>query len=150
MPVSRSSAVSSPRNPHRRSFLRAAAAAGATLVSGGAPWVRGQSAGAVLGHGAFRYRVVPGWGVLGPATPVKDCHGIVRDREGHLLLLTNHTANNVIVYDRAGRLVHKWGTRFPGAHGLSIVTEGAREVLFITDLNTARVVKSTLDGTMLE
>lgn len=134
----------------RRSFLRAAAAAGATLASGGAPWVRAQSADAMLGQGKFRYRLVPGWGQLGPSTPVKDCHGIVRDREGHLILLTNHTANNVIVYDRTGRLVHKWGTRFPGAHGLSIVTEGAREVLFITDLNTARVVKTTLDGTVLE
>ncbi|MEY4088103.1 MAG: hypothetical protein RJB55_374, partial [Verrucomicrobiota bacterium] len=101
----------------RRSFLRAAAAAGATLASGGAPWVRAQSADAVLGQGKFRYRLVPGWGQLGPSTPVKDCHGIVRDREGHLILLTNHTSNNVIVFDRTGRLVHKWGTRFPGAHG---------------------------------
>jgi peptidylamidoglycolate lyase len=144
------SPASSPLPWRRRSFLGAAAAAGAAFATGGAPWVRAQSTSAVLGQGKFRYRVVPGWGELGPSTPVKDCHGIVRDREGHVILLTNHTANNVIVYDRAGRLVHKWGTRFPGAHGLSIVTEGAREVLFITDLNTARVVTTTLDGTVLE
>ena len=112
--------------------------------------LRAQPAGRILGQGRFRYRVVPGWGVLGADTPVKDCHGIVRDREGHLILLTNHTANNVIVYDRAGRLVHKWGREFPGAHGLSIVTEGGREVLFITDLATHRVAKATLDGKILE
>lgn len=106
-------------------------------------------AGAVWGQGAFRYRVVPGWGVLDAKTPVKNCHGMVRDAEGHLILLTDHLANNVIVYDKRGRLVSKWGTTFPGAHGLSIVREGAREVLFITDLVTHKVAKTTLDGELL-
>jgi hypothetical protein len=129
----------------RRQFLGVTAGAVAAFSI-----ARGQSASPVLGQGAFRYRVVPGWGMLGTDTPVKDCHGIVCDREGHVILLTNHTANNVIVYDRAGRLVHKWGTAFPGAHGLSIVTEGGREVLFITDLVTHRVAKTTLDGTTLD
>lgn len=104
----------------------------------------------VLGHGQHRYRVVPGWGVLDEKTPVKNCHGMVRDAEGHLLLLTDHVANNVIVYDKRGRLVSKWGTQFPGAHGLSIVREGGREVLYITDLQTHKVAKTTLDGKTLE
>ena len=110
----------------------------------------GQGLEGTLGHGPFRYRVVPGWGVLGSGTPVKNCHGIVCDREGHVIVLTDHTANNVIVYDRSGRLVHKWGSGFPGAHGLSMVTEGSREVLYITDLQTHRVVKTTLDGVVLQ
>ncbi|HYO83004.1 MAG TPA: hypothetical protein VES20_16470, partial [Bryobacteraceae bacterium] len=104
----------------------------------------------VVGQGQHRYRVVPGWGVLDERTPVKNCHGIVRDAEGHLILLTDHTANNVIVYDNGGRLISKWGTTFPGAHGLSIVREGSREVLFITDLQTHKVVKTTLDGKVLQ
>lgn len=104
----------------------------------------------VLGQGDHRYRVVPGWGVLDEKTPVKNCHGLVRDAEGHIVLLTDHVANNVIVYDKRGRLVSKWGTSFPGAHGLSIVREGRREVLFLTDLQTHKVVKTTLDGQMLE
>ncbi|MEY2880014.1 MAG: hypothetical protein RLZZ15_2394 [Verrucomicrobiota bacterium] len=133
---------------NRRRFL--ASTATALAAARALPRVRAASAAPVLGHGKFRYRVVPGWGVLGADTPVKDCHGLALDREGHVILLTNHTANNVIVYDRAGRLVHKWGTRFPGAHGLSLVREGAREVLFITDLATHRVAKTTLDGTLLD
>ncbi|PHX73540.1 MAG: hypothetical protein CK548_00305 [Opitutia bacterium] len=56
----------------------------------------------------------------------------------------------MIVYDRLGELVHKRGTRFPGAHSLSLVTEGTREVLFITDLPTHRVEKTTLDRTPLD
>jgi hypothetical protein len=123
----------------RRTCLSALAAA---------PWVRAQTQ--ILGHGQHRYRVVPQWGVLDEKTPVKNCHGMVRDAEGHLILLTDHTANNVIVYDRKGRLISKWGASFPGAHGLSIVREGRREVLFLTDLQTHKVTKTTLDGKLLE
>lgn len=135
----------------RRRFLHSAGIATLLAASQAPAQI---AARPVLGHGKFRYRVVPDWGVLGAGTPVKDCHGLVRDREGHVLLLTNHVANNVIVYDKAGRLVHKWGTQFPGAHGFSLVTElgggGGREVLFITDLATHRVVKTTLDGRVLD
>jgi peptidylamidoglycolate lyase len=104
----------------------------------------------ILGQGSHRYQVVTGWGVLDDKTPVKNCHGIVQDREGHIILLTDHVANNVIVYDKAGKLISKWGTQFPGAHGLSIVTEGARQVLFITDLQKHCIVKCTLDGQELQ
>lgn len=134
-----------PVRSSRRRFLQGATAG----VVAGFPFVRAQER-AVLGQGEFRYRVVPGWGVLGEQTPVKNCHGLVRDREGHIILLTTHTANNVIIYDQQGRLVNKWGTQFPGAHGLSIVSEGAREVLYITCLQSHRVVKATLDGEILQ
>jgi hypothetical protein len=132
----------------RRRFLRTAT----TLTAAGAATrAAAKWPAPILGHGRFRYQVVPNWGVLGGRAPVKDCHGLVRDRAGHIILLTNHTANNVIIYDTRGRLVHKWGTQFPGAHGLSIVTErSGQEVLYITDLNTHRVVKTTLDGRMID
>lgn len=124
-----------------------AMAAGGT----GGPCLRARAAGSsLLGQGEFQYRVVPNWGILGEATPVQNCHGIVTDGEGHIILLTTDTTNNVIIYDRAGRLVHKWGADFPGAHGLSIVQEGDREVLYITDLQRHLVVKSTLDGEILQ
>lgn len=140
-----------PRTPiTRRTFMTTALVGTLGLAARNPSRAQAVSASPILGQGRFRYRVVPGWGELGPGTPVKDCHGLARDREGHLILLTNHPANNVIVYDKAGRLVHKWGTQFPGAHGLSLVAEGNREVLFITDLATHRVVKTTLDGTVLQ
>jgi len=123
----------------RRACLSALAAAGYAAAEN-----------RILGQGSHRYRVVPGWGVLDERTPVKNCHGMVRDAQGHLILLTDHTANNVIVYDKRGRLVAKWGTSFPGAHGLSIVTEGGHEVLYITDLETHKVAKTTLDGKLLD
>lgn len=129
----------------RRHLLQTGALAGLGTLSANSP--RKQP---LLGQGEFRYRVVPEWGVLDAKTPVNDCPGIVADAEGHIILLTNDTTNNVIVYDKDGRLVHKWGTEFPGAHGLSIIREDNREVLFITDLNRHLVCKTTLDGTILD
>ena len=126
----------------RRRFIGAAGAgllAPSLLRAGDAP----------LGHGNFRYRVVPNWGVLDAKTPVNNCHGMVCDKEGHLILLTDHTQNNFIVYSPEGKLLHKWGTAFPGAHGLSLVTEDGKEILYFTDLNRHRVFKSTTSGELL-
>ena len=130
----------------RRRFLQtaaAAAAAGSFLPAFG-------TESPILGQGDFRYRVVAGWGVLGAKTPVANCHGIVIDGEGHIILLTDHIQNNVIVYDKRAKLVHKWGTIFPGAHGLSIMAEGGKQVLYITDLKTHKVYKTSLDGKVLD
>lgn len=56
----------------------------------------------------------------------------------------------MIVYDPAGRLVHKWGTTFQGAHGLSLVVEGGLEILYLTDLKRSRVFKTTTSGELLD
>src|SRR4051812_37024646 len=128
----------------RRRFLKT------TLVVGASAAIPVRAEGSeILGQKEFRYRAVPKWGVLGPETPVNNCHGLVRDKQGHIILLTDHIKNNVIVYDKQGRLLHKWGTKFPGAHGLSIVQEGAREVLYITDLQLHKFFKATLEGEIL-
>jgi hypothetical protein len=102
-----------------------------------------------LGQGGFKYRLVPGWGVLDAKTPVKNCSAMVTDSQGRIFLLTDHLSNNIVIYDKDGRLLEKWGNRFPGAHGLEIVGEGDREVLFITDISINRVFKTTLDGEVL-
>jgi peptidylamidoglycolate lyase len=105
---------------------------------------------AVLGHGSHRYRVVPGWGVQNAAvTPVKDCHEMVQDKKGRLLLLTNETKNNVIIYNKDGKVLGTWGHDFPGAHGLTLWNAGGEEFLFITDHDRHEVYKTTLDGRIL-
>ena len=128
----------------RRTFLGLASGAIAVPVFG-----KSDSASLILGQGDFRYRVVPSWGQLGDETPVENCHGIVCDREGHIILLTDQIKNNVIIYDAAGKLVHKWGTTFPGAHGLSLVMENGREVLYITDLKRHKIFKTSTSGEIL-
>ncbi|WP_278472810.1 hypothetical protein [Gimesia maris] len=133
---------------HRRDFLYQSLLTGACAL-GAARVTAEEQPLPVLGQGAFQYRPVAGWGILDEKTPVKNCSAMVVDAQGRIYLLTDHCANNVIIYDKDGKLLKKWGTQFPGAHGLEIVKEDDREVLFITDLNLHRVFKTTLDGEIL-
>ena len=132
----------------RRTFLRNGTLAAASFCA----W-QGRLLGAddpeILGQGTHRYRAVPNWGVLGNNTPVNDCHAMVQDKRGRLLLLTNESRNNVIIYDRAGKLLGSWGHDFPGAHGLTLVNENGEEFLFITDYARHQVFKTTIDGRVL-
>lgn len=135
---------------NRRNFLRVAGlAAGSSLLK---PPVFGKSimpkAGEVIvGHGSHRFRVVPGWGVLDAGkNPVNDCHEMVEDAKGRLILLTNETKNNVLIYDKSGKLLEAWGTSYPGAHGLTLANEGGEQFLFIADNARRQVVKTDLKG----
>lgn len=101
----------------------------------------------VLGHGSHRYKVIEGWGNLDPSkNPVNDCHEMVEDAKGRLILLTNETKNNVIIYDKSGKLLETWGTTYPGAHGLTISDEGGEEFLYISDNTRSQVIKTDLKG----
>jgi peptidylamidoglycolate lyase len=133
----------------RRSLLKNALLAGAWYGAVGRSFAQASSP-EILGQGDFKYRVVPGWGVLDEKTPVNDCHGLARTADGHIILLTNHVTNNVLFYGDAGKLVNKWtGPKFPGAHGLSLVRTPKSESLFITDLNLHTVTQRSLAGQAL-
>ncbi|GAB4028564.1 NHL repeat-containing protein [Spirosoma koreense] len=100
-----------------------------------------------IGHNNFRYRVVPGWGVLDPATnPVNDCHEMVLDAKGRVILLTNETKNNILIYDKSGKLLENWGHTYPGGHGLTLGGEGSDQFLLITDTDRHQVIKTDLKG----
>jgi hypothetical protein len=106
---------------------------------------------AIIGHGSHQYKIDLNWGALNPNFyPVNDCHEMVQDKKGLLYLLTNHTANNVLVYNTSGSLVNSWGNEYPGAHGLSIHDENGTEYLYISDNNRHEVIKTTLDGKVVQ
>ena len=109
-----------------------------------------QNKGPVYGHNGMTYRMDKKWGELNPAKhPVNDCHEMVQDSKGRILLLTNETKNNVLVYNKSGRLLDSWGHEFPGAHGLTIHHAGGEDYLFITDTEKHQVFKTTHDGKIL-
>ena len=89
----------------------------------------------LLGQGAFRYRVLRGWGHLDRSqVPVENCHAITENRAGQIVLLTDDTRNNIVVYTKAGAFVSKREDRFPKAHALEFRDEGSGdELLWITD-----------------
>jgi hypothetical protein len=139
-----------PTDPSRRGFIKkagTAALAGITLPNIIIQKSYGMKENKVLGHGSHRYKVIEGWGVLDAGkNPVNDCHEMVEDAKGRLIMLTNETKNNVLIYDKSGKLVEAWGHSCPGGHGLTLSTEGEEQFLFITDTNRNQVVKTDLKG----
>ena len=107
--------------------------------------------GPVYGHNKMRYRMDAKWGELNPSVnPVKDCHEMVQDSKGRILLLTNETKNNVLVYNKSGKLLDSWGHDFPGAHGLTLHRANGEDFLFITDTVKHEVYKTTITGQVLQ
>ena len=57
----------------------------------------------VLGHGDFKYRVHANWGDQDPRTfPIKNCHEMIMDKQGRLIMVGDHTQNNILIFDRSG------------------------------------------------
>jgi len=104
----------------------------------------------ILGHNNKRYRINTRWSQADVSRfPVNDCHEMVQDQKGRILLLTNETKNNVLIYDKNGKFLDAWGTEYPGAHGLTLFNENGTDVLFICDNNRHQVIKTTIDGRVL-
>ncbi|TSE07307.1 6-bladed beta-propeller [Aquimarina algiphila] len=101
----------------------------------------------IIGHNSHRYKVDLNWGNLNAEkVPVKDCHEIIQDSKGRIVMLTNHIKNNIIVYDKSGKLLETWGTTYPGGHGLTLSVENGEDFLFITDYERHQIIKTTIDG----
>ncbi|HVT84039.1 MAG TPA: 6-bladed beta-propeller [Chitinophagaceae bacterium] len=104
----------------------------------------------ILGQNNKRYRLNKEWSQVDAAKyPVKDCHEMVQDSKGRIILLTNEVKNNVIIYDKKGQLIDTWGHEYPGAHGLTLFNENGQEVLFICDNNRHQMIKTDLNGKVL-
>ncbi len=133
----------------RREFVKASVAVttGAIIIP---PFYVGKSKPKLgketVGHGDFKYRVHKEWGDLDPAKkPVTNCHEMVQDSRGRLIMVGDHTSNNVLIYDKSGKLLDSWGIRYEGGHGLTLWDAGGEEFLFISDFMSG-VIKTTLDG----
>lgn len=116
----------------------------------------------ILGHGDYQYKIVDNWGQMSAIrNPILNCHEMVMDSQGRLIMIGDHPRNNILIFDKSGKLLDYWGTAYPGGHGLSLSKEGGEDFLFLTDsgwfLNKAgkwirhngRVSKTTLDGRVL-
>lgn len=141
------------RKNQRRNFIKKSTlcAVAGTALPGMAFSTLSNHRNDLVGHGDFKYRVDKEWGVQDPSKiPVNDCHEMVLDSKGRILMTTTgENNNNVLIYDRSGKVLDSWGRDFPGAHGLTITGEGSEQFLFITDPITHRVFKTTLDGRVL-
>lgn len=132
----------------RRTFIRNLAATTAAFHI--ASDIMGREKGPVYGHNGMRYTMDTKWSKADPLkTPVNDCHEMVQDAKGRIYLLTNETKNNILVFNKSGKLLDTWGHDFPGGHGLTLADENGEQFLFITDTSKHQVYKATLDGRIL-
>lgn len=129
----------------RRKFIRSSALAAASFYITHDLFAKPK--GPVYGHQHMRYSLDTRWSTADSSRfPVKDCHEMVQDKKGRIILLTNETKNNVLIYNKSGKLLKSWGNAFPGAHGLSLAEENGEEFLIITDTDKHQVYKTTMDG----
>ncbi len=116
----------------------------------------------IIGHGDYQYKVDKGWAQIGVSDyPLLNCHEMVQDSKGRLLMIGDHTNNNILIFDKSGKLLDSWGHAFPGGHGLSIAKEGGDNFLLITDCGwyqnkagkyekqAGKVVKTDLEGRLI-
>jgi hypothetical protein len=132
----------------RRDFIRQTAlATSAALLSTHKLFAMGED---IIGQNEKRYKLDKNW-IKSSANklPVNDCHEMVQDSRKRIVLLTNETKNNVIFFDKRGKVLKTWGHDFPGAHGLSLFGEGTDQLLFITDTERHQFYKTTIDGKLI-
>ncbi len=131
----------------RRSFIKSSAVAAAGLSLPMSMYSGVNFKDLILGHGDFRYKVDMNWGLLDQSRfPVKDCHEMVYTKDGYIIMLTNDIRNNIIKYNKDGKLIATWGNEYPGGHGLTLKNEGGEEFLYLTDTERHEVIKTTMDG----
>ncbi len=132
----------------RRSFIKETAfATGGTLIMRDL-FARKQNK--LYGYNNMTYSLDTNWSKTNASQfPVNDCHEMVQDRQGRIILLTNETKNNVLIYNTSGKLLNSWGHIFPGGHGLTLHNENGTEFLYLTDTVKHQVYKTTMDGKVL-
>jgi len=151
----------------RRKFLQQAAGAvmGMSLLPTSSFAIihkRKPLADVIVGQNSHRYKVYADWAQMSAIhNPLLNCHEMVMDRKGRLLMLGDHIQNNILVFDKSGKLLDAWGTQYPGGHGLTLSQEGEEDVLFIVDCGwfqardgkwkkqAGRVVKTNIDGDLI-
>lgn len=72
-------------------------------------------------------------------------HGVAVLRNGHVAVLAQ-ASPALHIFDHSGKLVHAWGERLGGAHGLTHIVENDIEYLWITDHISGEVSKRDLVG----
>src|SRR6185437_6780805 len=81
----------------------------------------------IVGHGSHRYKVDKDWAKISVASnPLQNCHEMVQDHKGRLIMLGDNTQNNILIFDKSGKLLDFWGHAFPGGHGLTLPRKAQR------------------------
>jgi hypothetical protein len=103
----------------------------------------------VIGSNTHVYEWRDDWASLPADMQWGYTHGVVTDAQDRVYVF-NQSENAVVVFDRDGKFIRSWGSRFKaGAHGMFLSRENGRELLYLADYELPLVVKTTLDGEVL-
>ncbi|MEZ9138778.1 MULTISPECIES: 6-bladed beta-propeller [unclassified Shewanella] len=90
--------------------------------------------GIVIGQGDFQYRVNMHWNQISSnQLPVENCHDLAFDSQGRIIMVSDHPQNNIIIYNKDGKLIDAWGGQFPGAHSVKVNHENGEDFLYVVD-----------------
>ena len=132
----------------RRTFVKQSVLAGGGIIIMNDLFAKNKNK--IYGHNKMTYTLDTAWSKANSSElPVNDCHEMVQDSKGRIILLTNETKNNILIYNKDGKVLDNWGHLFPGGHGLTLHNENGTEFLYITDTAKHQVYKTTMDGKIL-
>jgi hypothetical protein len=138
----------------RRQFLARAGVTVAGMALAGTAYANPDKK-IIVGEGDHKYEWVPDW--LTPPDNIKwgDTQGVCQDSRGNIYVThTVHAASPskdaIVVFDKNGKFLRSWGSRFAGGgHGIDIRKEGREEFAYHCDTAHRKVVKTTLSGDVL-
>lgn len=101
------------------------------------------------------------WSSVPSYVQIENCHELVQSRDGRIFMSCDHPANNVIIFSPVGKFLGCWTLGYDGCHGLTLFERGEEEYLLITQTGVTEVdgvvnkglgevVKTTLDGKVLQ
>jgi len=105
----------------------------------------------LLGDGHHKYEWIKDWAKLPEGMPhVGSTHGNIAIDAKDRVYINTDTENAVMIFNPDGTFVKSWGREFKGgAHGMSLVKEDGKEVLWLCHIKRSEVVKCSLDGEVL-
>jgi len=101
-----------------------------------------------LGSGDHRYEWIDEWATIPDTESGREngrTHGVAVTSDGRVVVF-NQADPAVLLFDRNGDLTDSWGSRFGGAHGLTLTGDNGGEHFWLTDQDSTEVVKTTLAG----
>jgi hypothetical protein len=98
--------------------------------------------GKVYGYNNMLYTLDTNWSKANPTQyPVNDCHEMVQDKHGRILLLTNETKNNILIYNTKGKFLETWDMSFPAATALRCIMKMVRNIYTLRISLSTRYIK---------
>lgn len=84
----------------------------------------------IVGQGEYQYKIDTNW--INSQIEIENAHDFAIDKDGVVLMVTDHPTRAVIEFSSDGEVLKEWGC-FPGAHAIEIAQEEGVEVIYIVD-----------------